>query len=243
VAAVADHFDRYEFHRVCQLLQRFCTVDVSSLYFDVVKDKLYTHGKNSPSRRAVQTVLEHVLQVLVRLLVPVTPYLAEDVWQNMPEKLRQAGASEESVLLADFPQWTAQFKNDELAADWADLLKVRSVCNKALELAREQKKLGKTQEAQVVLTFDDDVMASRVRALGAELPALLMVSQANVGSLPSETDVWARACDHGVTATVLRADGEKCQRCWNFRSNLGSDARFPEVCLPCTTVLEELSHE
>jgi isoleucyl-tRNA synthetase len=187
-------------------------------------------------------VLEHVLQTLVRLLAPVTPHLAEDVWQNMPDALRRAGAANESVLLAKFPDDTAQFRNDELDALFVELKAVRSVFNKALELARGEKKVRKTQESQAVLSFDSEELATKVRALGEELTGLLLTSQSSVvplgTQLGGEREVLAQVSEGGVHAFVLRADGAKCQRCWNFRLELSTHAKHGDLCHPCAEVVE-----
>lgn len=230
-------FDKFEFYKFYQALQNF-VVDLSSFYFDTVKDRLYTHGAKSLSRRSSQTVLEHVLQAMVRLLVPVTPHLAEDVWQHMPEAVRVAGGDAESVLLTDYPSEMCAFRNDELEALMTELLAVRAVSFKALELARAQKKVGKTQEARMVLVLENDQLASKVQTFGEELVPLLMTSQAEVSqSAPAKSDQLASASEHGVHAYVLSAHGTKCARCWNFRESVGAAAEKPDLCAPCVEVV------
>lgn len=173
-------FDNFEFFKFYQALQNFCVVDLSSFYFDTVKDRLYTHAADSVSRRAAQTVLEYVLQAMVRLVAPVTPHLAEDVWQHMPEAVRVSGGGAESVLLTDYPSEMCAFRNDELEGLMTELLAVRAVSFKALELARSQKLVGKPQEARMVLVFDDKELEAKVRGFGDELGSLLMTSQVEV---------------------------------------------------------------
>ena len=251
VSEVGADFDRYEFFKYYQLLQNFCVVDLSSFYFDIVKDRLYTHGKKSQSRRAVQTVLEQVLQVLVRVLVPVTPHLAEDIWRHIPEPIKAAGSSEESVLLTNYPANTEQFKNEKLEAFWNDIISVRSVVNKALEQARAQKKIGSPLEAQVIISVEDDQLAEKLRSLGANLSPLFITSQATVqkkdgssaassaasGSERNGHDVLSEASEGGISVVALTAAGTKCPRCWKYVSTIGSDSRYESLCAPCAEAL------
>jgi isoleucyl-tRNA synthetase len=245
VGEVKDDFDNYEFFKYYQLLQNFCGVDLSSFYFDMAKDRLYTHGRKSQSRRSVQTVLEQVLLVLVRVLVPVTPHLAEDIWKHIPERIRAANSLEESVLLTSFPQGMEQFRNDRLEEQWIDIIAVRSIVNKALEQARAQKKIGSSLEAQVVITLDAQ-NAEKLRALGDFLPGLFITSQATVhdtgaGAAKPAGDVMSEVNEDGVHVVVLAAQGTKCPRCWKFQTTIGSDKHYPELCHTCAEALSEES--
>jgi isoleucyl-tRNA synthetase len=246
VTEVTQDFDRYEFFKYYQLLQNFCVVDLSSFYFDIVKDVLYTHNKKSTSRRAVQTVLEEVLQVFVRLLVPVTPHLAEDIFRFLPEPIKKAGSNEPSVLLTDFPASTARFRNDKFDQFWPEVIEVRNIVNKALEQARAQKKIGAFLEAQVVLTIENPELAGKVRSLDTLLAPLFITSQATVlgkgeatssagAASPSRNghEVLAEVAEAGVHVAVLPAQGTKCPRCWKFRTDIGSNSKFPELCSTC----------
>ncbi len=237
VAEVIQDFDRFEFFKYYQLLQNFCVVDLSSFYFDIVKDRLYTGGKNSLSRRSVQTVLNEVLRVLVRILVPVTPHLAEDIWHHMPEKLR---GREESVLLTDFPTPRAELLNPELSQTWEDLIKVRYTVNKALELARASRKIGSSLEAQVLIALNDQALQSKLKSFGSGLPGLFITSQAIVSSdsPPSTDGALADVSENGITVVVLPASGQKCPRCWKFAEDIGKSANQPELCAPCAEALK-----
>jgi isoleucyl-tRNA synthetase len=250
VTQVEQDFDRYEFFKYYQLLSNFCVVDLSSFYFDIAKDRLYTHGRKSKSRRAVQTVLEEVLQVLVRILVPVTPHLAEDIWKHIPETIKNASSKEESVVLTSFPSNTARFKNDKLDALWSDVIPVRNTVNKALEQARGSKKIGAPLEAQVVLSFDDDALATKVESLGADLAALFITSQAKVhrnaqssgdhaSSGRNGHEVFSEVSENGVRVLVSHADGDKCPRCWKFVSTIGEDKTFADLCAPCASAVSQ----
>jgi len=214
-------------------------VDLSSFYFDIVKDRLYTAGKDSLSRRSVQTVLYEVLQVLVRVLVPVTPHLAEDIWQHMPEALK---GKEESVLLTDFPTPKKQYVKPELSAFWEDLIKVRYTVNKALELARASRKIGSSLEAQVLLALDDAALKDKVSAMGSGLPGLFITSQASVvegnAGISEQNGALADVTESGITVVVLPAKGTKCSRCWKFTEDVGSNTKFADICVACAEALD-----
>ncbi len=234
VVRVREDFDKYEFFKYYQLLQNFCVVDLSSFYFDIVKDRLYTSSKRSVSRRAVQTTLNELLQVLVRLLVPVTPHLAEDIWQNMPELLK---GNERSVLLTDFPVERKEYLDAELDNFWKDLITVRVVVNKALEQARGARKIGSSLEAKVLLKLDDAKLAEKLLSLNQELNGLFITSQATVlaqnEALSTEEGHLSDASESGINVAVLQASGTKCARCWKYSLEVGENAEYPELCNAC----------
>lgn len=234
IVRVKEDFDRFEFFKYYQLLQNFCVVDLSSFYFDIVKDRLYTGAKNSRSRRAVQTTLNELLQVLVRLLVPVTPHMAEDIWQNMPEQLR---GSERSVLLTDFPSERKEYMNQDLDNFWKDLITVRFVVNKALEQARGERKIGSSLEALVQLKVEDAALAEKLRSLKNDLTGFFITSQAQVfgeqETFGASDSYLAQVSEAGVSVGVLQASGTKCSRCWKYSHEVGQNKEHPELCVPC----------
>ncbi len=238
VEDVTRDFDRFEFFKYYQLLQNFCVVELSSFYFDIAKDTLYTAGAKSLKRRSVQTVLAHMLQALVRLLAPVTPHMAEDIWQHMSEPLRKFGGGHQSVLLTDFPRGDKSFEDKEQAAFWNELIDVRMIVNKALEQARAAKKVGSSLEANVELTFEDKALEAKVASLGADLPGFFITSQATIG-VASEAEALATNNESGVSVRVVHASGTKCARCWKFTEDSESK-ELPELCLPCNEVMADL---
>lgn len=239
VSEVVQDFDRFEFFKYYQLLQNFCVVDLSSFYFDIAKDRLYTSARNSTDRRSVQTVLFEVLHVLVRILVPVTPHLAEDIWQHMPERLR---GKEESVLLTDFPGPKAQYIKPELSAFWEDLIKLRYTVNKALELARASRKIGSSLEAQVLLNLDDSTLEQKVKSLSNNLSGLFITSGAHVVSASSNKleapQALAQVSENGMSVLVLPAAGTKCARCWKFTTDVGQSADLADICSACVEAVK-----
>ncbi len=231
VADVTESFENYEFYKYFQSLQNFASVDLSSFYLDIVKDRLYTSGKKSLSRRACQTVLYETLQALVRILVPVMPHQAEDIWQNTPENQR---GGLESILLANWPTVNPKWTNEELEAEFAEILKAREVVTRAIEPLRAEKKVGSSLEVAVhIKTVNDKVL----KANEDELCNIFIVSQAYVtDSAPK--DVLNEHTEGDMTVWVTKAEGEKCERCWKYRK-LGSHAGYETICDDCYEAINE----
>lgn len=242
VKDVTEDFDRFEFFKYYQLLQNFCVVDLSSFYFDIAKDRLYTGGKSSESRRAVQTVLEEVLMTLVRIIAPVAPHLADDIWHHLPDQIRNFEAKEASVLLTDFPVAQTRYVDETLSQLFESLISVREVVNKALEQARADKKIGKSTEAQVIISIENAELRKKVESLGADLPGFFITSQATVqaevnGKAPGNR--LSEVKEEGLTVHVFGADGTKCARCWKFKTEVGTLKDTPDLCSPCVDALKE----
>lgn len=242
VKEVTEDFDRFEFFKYYQLLQNFCVVDLSSFYFDIAKDRLYTGGKTSESRRAVQTVLEEVLLTLVRIIAPVAPHLADDIWQHLPEAIRKFEATETSVLLTDFPVAQARYVDETLSQLFESLIAVRETVNKALEQARADKKIGKSTEAQVLIAIENAELRKKVESLGSDLPGFFITSQATVQAEVNGKASGTRLSEvkeNGLTVVVFNAEGTKCARCWKFKTEVGSLKENPELCASCLEALKE----
>ena len=246
VSEVNQNFDRFEFFKFYQLLQNFCVVDLSSFYFDIVKDRLYTAAPKSLSRRSAQTVLEEVLSVLVRLLVPVTPHLAEDIWQHIPPKIAAYNENLTSVLLTDFPAGKPGADADvdaQFEKYWSEVSAVRAIVLKALEQARAAKKIGSSLEAQVLIEFENKELGTQLLRLGKELPAFFITSQVSTNlnghhiNGRGENVLLSEVDENGVKVTVIPADGAKCPRCWKFSTMIGSDKAYPELCDNCAEAL------
>ena len=236
VDEVTTDFDLYEFFKYYQVLQNFCVVDLSSFYFDIAKDRLYTTASKSLDRRSVQTVLEELLHVIVRLLVPVTPHLAEDIWKHVPTVIKQSWKSEESVLLTDFPKLRKEYMNEDRAAFWRDLIGLRSVVNKALEQARASRKIGSSLEAQVMIVIEEKSLREKAQSLGNELAPFFITSQANIQEMndhKSDQDKLSEVTENGISVIVLAANGKKCIRCWKFSKRVGENMQHPELCDHC----------
>lgn len=220
IVEVTEAFENYEFYKYFQSLQNFAAVDLSSFYLDIVKDRLYTAGKKSLSRRACQTVLFENLMALVKILAPVMPHQAEDIWQNVPEVQRGGLVS---ILLSDWPVVNEKWNNPELEADFTKILKSREVVSRAIEPLRADKKVGSSLEVAVTVKADDD---SVLKANEKDLADIYIVSQANLAD-EKPSDVLNEYSEEGYTVWVTKAHGEKCTRCWKYRE-LNEDGICPD---------------
>ena len=222
---VTEAFENYEFYKYFQQLQNFAAVDLSSFYLDIVKDRLYTAGKKSVSRRACQTVMYEILQTLVRLLVPVMPHQAEDIWMSVPECQKDGIIS---VLLTEWPTTHSEWHNEKLEEDFSKILKAREVVSRAIEPLRADKKVGSSLEVAVYVKAEDN---SILKANEDELCNIFITSQAYViDEKPS--DVLNEYTEDGYTVWVTKAEGEKCARCWKYRK-LNSDG----ICDDCADAI------
>lgn len=220
IEEVTVSFENYEFYKYFQSLQNFAAVDLSSFYLDIVKDRLYTAGKKSLSRRACQTVLFENLMALVKILAPVMPHQAEDIWQNVPE-VQRGGLI--SILLSDWPVVNEKWNNPQLEEDFTKILKSREVVSRAIEPLRADKKVGSSLEVAIWIKAENDAI---LKANEKDLADIYIVSQANLAKEKPE-DVLNEYVEDGYTVWVTKARGEKCTRCWKYRE-LNSDGICPD---------------
>ncbi len=220
-------YEEFAFHKVHHSALGFATVDLSSLYFDVLKDRLYTAATGSPARRSAQTALYRLTHALVRLLAPVLTFTCEEVWQLLPK----LPGDPESVHLALFPtpgELAAGLKHSLLLANWDRLIDVRETVLKALETARQGKFINSSLEARVRLSVNG-MEHRRLSHYLPDLPMLFIVSQV--------------VLDDGgpdLAVKVERADGVKCERCWKYATDVGSSSAWPTICGPCAQVVDEM---
>ncbi len=225
IANVTEAFEAYEFYRYFQYLQNFAAVDLSSFYLDIVKDRLYTSGKKSLSRRACQTVLYEIAQALTRILVPVMPHQAEDIWMNTPE-VQKDGL--ESILLSDWPTVKEEWHNEALEQEFTQILKVREIVTKAIEPLRAEKKIGSSLETAVYIISDNSNLLKKYEK---ELCNIFITSQAFIVS-ERPADVMNEYTEDGYSIFVTKAIGEKCERCWKYRP-LGKFEGYETICEDC----------
>lgn len=226
---VTKAYDDYQFHVVFHSVHNFCAVDMSALYLDVIKDRLYCDGKDSVSRRAAQTVLYEVTRTLLPFLAPIIPHTSDEVYGYLP------GDREESVFLAGWAELDARYKNPEILEDYEKKLELRDAALKVLEIARSKKKIGQGLEAAVWINPLTDESRKWVEEILPELPSLFIVSDVKIGG--GEEEVEFEDLDVSIGYTL--AEGEKCERCWNYSTTVGQDKDHPEVCSRCSSVLKE----
>ncbi len=232
VKTVTEAFDAYEFYKYFQQLQNFAAVDLSSFYLDIVKDRLYTQGKKSKSRRACQTVLYTILQTLVRLLVPVMPHQAEDIWRNTPECQR---LGLESILLSDWPKYDEKLNNEKLEEDFSKILKLRELVTKAIEPLRADKKVGSSLEVAVYVNTKDETDKKVLTENESELANIFITSQASLTDKAPQNTLNILE-EEGYAIYVTSAEGEKCERCWKYRK-LGTNSQHPTLCSDCVEAI------
>ncbi len=222
-AEVLRGYETYDFQKVYNTLYNFCTVTLSARYFDITKDRLYIYAPTSPERRSVQTALYKIADVLTRLVAPILVFTADEIWENLPNQTLQ------SVHLAEFPQ-VSTVKDAELSARWERLFAIREDVLKTLETARGDKLIGSSLEAKVIVTATGSNFELLERYAN-ELRFIFIVSQVEL----------KRASEgESVGVQVERADGAKCERCWNYSVRVGESERYPTVCERCLAALAEI---
>ncbi|AMV71142.1 isoleucine--tRNA ligase [Desulfuromonas carbonis] len=229
VKRVEKSYNDYEFHVLYHAVHNFCSVDLSAFYLDVLKDRLYISPAKSLARRSAQTAMYRILDALTRLIAPVLSFTADEIWQELP------GEREESVHLAAFPAFEAALFDADLEGRYSKLLAVRSDVSKALELARAEKRIGHSLDARVLLAAPAGPWRELIEAYQGELATLCIVSQAElVDELP---DGGAGEEVAGLRIKVEKAQGEKCERCWNYATTIGESDQHPTVCHRCREAL------
>jgi isoleucyl-tRNA synthetase len=224
IAKVRAAYEAYEFHTVYHTLYDFCTVTLSARYFDILKDRLYTFAPRNPARRSAQTALFRIVDALARMLATLLVFTADEIWENLPGN----GSRAASVHLTKLPAVSGE-RNEELAARWDQLFKVREDVMRALEEARVGKLIGGALEAAVDITASGKTY-ELLASYGDNLRFVFIVSQ--VSLTQAETGE--------VSIKVSRADGHKCERCWNYSTRVGESARYPTVCERCVEALKEI---
>jgi isoleucyl-tRNA synthetase len=195
IPKVRTAYEAYEFHTIFHALNNFCSVDLSSVYLDILKDRLYTFHKDAHERRSSQTVLFEILVALTRLMAPVLSFTADEMWRMLPEAARK----EASVHLASFPESNPKWADEKLAQRWEKLLEIRVAVQASLEAQRRDKVIGSALEAKVV--------------------------------------VLEGGSGNGVSSEIRRAEGKKCERCWNYRPAVGTFKDHPTLCDRCVEAI------
>ena len=233
---VLKAYDDYEFHVMYHAVHNFCTVDLSAIYLDILKDRLYTEKADSKLRRSAQTAMYEILTTLVRLVAPVLCFTSEEVWQALPNKEER----EWSVHMSDMPKVNEAYLDKALDEKWKKRLAVRSVAMKALEEARQAKVIGHPLDAEVTVYADGEAY-DIVKAMEKELADFLLVSQTHIVEGTAAAPENAASNEEGtVKASVAVCTLAKCERCWKRSADVDSDPKHPGVCARCAHVLIEM---
>jgi isoleucyl-tRNA synthetase len=216
-------YERFEFHRVYHAVNAFCAVELSSFYIDVMKDLLYTLAPNSAERRSAQTAIFRAVTTLAKLIAPVMPFTADEVWSFLP------GRETESVHLAEFPRVEAGLRDAAREARWEKLLDMRRLAAVELEKARQGGLIGKSLEAQVRIVPDSEATRELLENFKPVLETVFIVSGVRVEP----------AGAGGLQVAVEHAAGKKCVRCWRWREDVGTDAAHADLCARCASVVRQ----
>lgn len=222
---ILEAYGRFEYHIIFHTIYNFVTVDLSSFYLDVLKDRLYCSGKKSELRRSAQTALFELLRTNLILMAPILPFTAEEAWNDMPGFKDK----EESVHLEMFPSMEEKWLEPELFQEWGNLVSVREKVLKQLEVARENKMIGNSLEASVALKVPADQEAL-LKNYQDQLLSLFIVSEVHLQPYSGNE----------IEIEISKAAGEKCIRCWNFSTYVGQSPSCPQFCKRCEEVVSQI---
>ncbi len=222
IERVGDSYNNYTFHAIYHAVHNFCTVDLSALYLDIVKDRIYVEHKDAQKRRASQTVVYETLIALVKIIAPVLSSTADEMWSYL-----KGYVPEESVFLASFPESDKSMIDGTIEELWERIWKVRELANKKIEEKRTAKEIGHSLDTKIIINAPSEDYEA-LQKLGDELKDVFIVSQIEIREA-GELDV-----------TVVKAEGEKCERCWQYDTNILKDGKFPNVCKRCADTLSLL---
>ena len=228
IKRVTEAYERHQFHVVFYTLYNYCTVDLSALYLDVLKDRLYTTKAKSVARRSGQTAMFTILKAMTQLLSPLLTFTAEEVWAAMPTWKGKTL----SVHLSQFPQVNDQYFNAELGDQWKTMIDAKAEIAKAVEQARKEKVIGHSLDARITIAVPEKMRTLIAQHL-EDLRALLIVSQLQVVGEKEIAKPYKSEEMKGLFVGVEKARGVKCERCWIYEESVGSNAQHPTVCGRC----------
>ena len=227
VDGVKKYYENYNFHMVYRSVYNFCTVTMSSIYLDILKDRLYTFPSSSRERRSAQSAIHLILSSLIRIIAPILSFTAEEAWSQMP------GGGGESVHLTSWPESSAIKRDKDILSKYERLFRIREKVLLSLEKRRQTGDIGSSLEAKVILTPKRDDDYKFLKDFKGELPSVFIVSQVELRKRdPKSKD------EYGIE--VARADGEKCQRCWNYSVSVGRDETHKDICERCVKAINKI---
>lgn len=227
---VMEAYETFEFHTISQTLLRFCTVEMSAFYLDILKDRLYAEVKDGTLRRCAQTTMWHILDTLTRLMTPILTFTADEIWRFMPRMKDEPY----TVFLSQMPK---PDKVDEgLIKRFDRLISMRSCITKALETARADKFIGNSLAAKVIIECGDDDRKF-LESFGPGMADLFIVSQAEFGKVSGKYATSSEEVN-GFKVSVAAAAGAKCARCWKYSETVGADDEYKDICARCISVLK-----
>lgn len=236
IQRVRQGYDDFEFHVVFHAINNFCAVDLSALYLDILKDRLYTSKANSTGRRTAQQVLHQILLALTQLMAPVLSYTADEICRHLP----RVGGAVPHVPFTAFPMIEERYRDEELADRWEKLILVREEAAKALEAARNRKMIGASLVAHVTIFADGDLLAF-LKSYEKDLAMILIASEVKLepyANLLNSEKAFVSQRVERLGIVVEHAGGGKCERCWAYRDTVGRSKKHPELCHRCAEAVE-----
>ena len=228
---VSAAYESYDFHVLYHAIHNFCSIEISSYYLDILKDRLYAYKADSFERRSAQTAMYEIMLDLVVMIAPVLSFTMEEVWQFM----KKPASMPESVFMMPWPECKEEYIDEALESKWDNFIEIRSEITRVLEGARRAKTIGHSLDAKVELHATGEALAI-LRSVEGDLATLLIVSQAKlVEGLAGGVEATGR---EDLKVTVQAAEGEKCERCWIYSDTVGKDAEHPTVCARCAAALK-----
>jgi len=231
---VLESYRRFEYHSIYQAIYNFCVLTLSSFYLDILKDRLYTTAANSRERRSAQTVMNEILEGLIRLVAPIIPFTADEVWGYVPNQDKAV-----SVHATQFLPDRDDYKDKALIERWELLLKVRKEITKALELSRKDKVIGHSLDAAVQLALPPDLL-ERLEHYRDELRSMCIVSSVEFMGAGTMEGGYESEEFPGLVVKVVPSSFTKCERCWIHDPTVGEDKEHPSLCERCVKVIQDV---
>jgi len=223
--------EEFNFAKAYRLIYSFCNEDLSAVYLDILKDRLYTFAKKSVARRAAQTVMFEVLNVLVRILAPILVFSAEEVFRSMPKDKNDMDKT--SVHLLDWPILNREWQNKNMEAVFKDLVSLRPIVLKSLEDYRSSGNIGSSLEAQIIISIDDPKWFNYFTQMQKQLSSFFIVSDVSMVKVKKLNKDLTENGFSGLFIEVQKASGNKCLRCWNYSDTVGRDTTHTALCSRC----------
>ncbi|NOY69465.1 MAG: isoleucine--tRNA ligase [Deltaproteobacteria bacterium] len=236
VKKCVEAYDSYEFHTIYHSLYNYCTIDLSAIYLDIIKDRLYTSPPGSSARRGAQTVMYETVCVIVNLMAPILPFTAEEIWSFLPDDERRP----ESIYFSDFPKPDAFAIDVALAKKWDRLLEIRGEVTRALETARGSKSIGHSLDAGITIAASGPDMEI-LRQYESDLRAFFIVSKVDLTASDKADDNFIQTGIEGINLCIGPAIGEKCPRCWVYDPKVGQGPGQQPICSRCQKALDEIT--
>ncbi|MGM0640949.1 MAG: isoleucine--tRNA ligase [Thermotogota bacterium] len=225
---VTDAYDNYGFYRVHHMLNRFCTIDMSSIYLDIIKDRIYTEGTKSKLRRSAQTVMYEIALALTKMMTPILSFTAEEIYKYLPEQAQK----HETVQLEEWPEFKEEYMDEKIISKWEKMLELREDVTKALEEKRRDKFIGNSLDAKVIVETKNKELKELLKEYDNYfLSDVFITSQFELGDVDEGFE------GNVSKVKVVKAEGEKCERCWKADPKTGEDSEHPGTCPRCAAVL------